>query len=97
MLIFKVEEYVPVDTCLRGGVVVLGVVGSQAHAGIGDVHIAIGDKEVALSLLRATGGDLRDAAGRSGQTDLLGASGNQGREKCREEERKAAPGGRGGD
>ncbi len=76
MLIFKVEENVPVDRCLGGGVVVLGVVGSQAHAGIGDVHVAIGDKEVALSLLRAAGGDLRDAAGRSGQTDLLGASGN---------------------
>jgi hypothetical protein len=76
MLIFKVEENVPVDSRLRGGIVVLGVVGSQAHAGIDDVHIAIGDKEVALPLLRAAGGNFRDAAGRSGETYLLGGSGD---------------------
>src|SRR5271157_676273 len=96
MLVFKVEDNVPVDRCLGSGVVVLGVVGAQAHAGIGDVHITIGDKEVAFSLLRAAGGDFRDAAGRSGETDLLGGSGNSSREKCKEE-RKAASGNGGGD
>src|SRR5208337_1378686 len=97
MLVFKVEDNVPVDRCLGSGVVVLGVVGAQAHAGIGDVHITIGDLEVALSLLRAAGGNFRDAAGRSGETDLLGGGGNSGREKCKEKERKAAPDRRGGD
>jgi len=47
----------------------------QAHAGIDDVHIAIGDKEVALPLLRAAGGNFRDAARKEWGDVLLAEAG----------------------
>ena len=62
MLVLEVEDNMPASDSLRSVIVVLDMIGPQAHAGIIDVHILIGDEQIALLLLRAAGRNIRHAA-----------------------------------
>jgi hypothetical protein len=64
-----------------GLVVVFDVIGAKVLAGIVDVDVVVGDEEVALSTLRAFGGELGDAAFDCGRVDLLRVCGRTGQEQ----------------
>jgi hypothetical protein len=57
--------------CFVGLVVVFDVVGAEALASVPDVHVVIGDEEIALAALGAFGGELGDAALGRGWVGLL--------------------------
>jgi hypothetical protein len=61
------------------------VVGPEAHVGITDVHIAIGNEQVALLLLRAAGRKICHAPGCSWQVNLLSETGSESSEVGKDE------------
>jgi hypothetical protein len=89
MLRFKVEDDVAVGDDLRSCVVVFDMIGAEAHAAVGDVHVVVGDVGAADAALRALGGNFRDAAGRRLSGDLLGEDGC-GKKSENEKERAEA-------
>src|SRR5271157_6477685 len=97
VLVFKVEKNMPANGGLGSGVVVISMVGTEAHAAISDVDITIGDEEITFLLLRAAGRKFRDTTGSSWQADLLSETRSEGSEKGKKEKIGEAPGGRGGD
>jgi len=83
MLRFKIEDDVAAGEDLGSGVIVLDVIGAEAHATVGDVHVVVGDVQTADSALRTARGDFGDAAGGRLDGNLLRKNG-EGQE--REEE-----------
>jgi len=88
VLIFEVVSHVAARESFRGLIVVLDVISAQALAGVVDIDVVVGDKEIALAALRAVRRKLGDAALGSGPADLLRggrsrASENQGERKQR--------------
>src|SRR4029077_11058644 len=71
VLIFEVVSYVAARERFRGLIVVLDVIGAQALAGVVDVDIVVGDKEIARTALRAVRREFGDTAFGSGPVDLL--------------------------
>ncbi len=102
VLVFVVELDMAAGEGVAGAVVVLHMVGAEAKFLVLEVHVAIGDEEVALALLRTAGGKRGVAAFAGGEMDLLGRRGgnslgrccdSQKREERRKEEKRAAQGG----
>src|SRR5215471_973133 len=64
MLVFEIKDDMALHGSLRSRVVILDVIGSEAHAAVSDVHIVVGNIQAANAALGSTRGDFGDAAGR---------------------------------
>jgi hypothetical protein len=84
MLGVEIKENVAAGDDLGSGVVVLDVIGTEAHAAVGDVHVVVGDVHAADAPLGSAGGDFGDAAGGRRSGDLLGEKrdGRKDEEEC---------------
>jgi hypothetical protein len=97
VFVVVVELDVAASKRFRGLFVVLDMVGLEALVAKVDVHVVIGDKEVAAFLLGAAGPDFHVAGFAGMQADLLGTGGGKRRakekkKKNREREKEAERG-----
>jgi len=94
VFVFVVELHVTLRQGVMRGVVVLQVVGAQAHRRVLQIHIFIGDEDVAFASLRPVGRKFRVLAFSGGQPHLLGVAGHRRqKQNCRaQREQIAAPG-----